>query len=204
MIYVLVRTSGRPRYFKRCIESIQSQRHSGPVRIVVGNDNNDAYCQDFHPVRFVRNEDYDHARASSIDTAKYFPFNGYLNRMLQECTEQGWVIFLDDDDMFTSKHAIATIMDHLKEDNQVAFWRVRLHDVLVPPDRYWMKRPVLRNISMIGFCFNTKYIPLIYMAPWKQADWRLADQLYSMCEPKWIDKTLTMTDNEGAGTRNDL
>lgn len=202
MVNILVRTSGRPKSFNTCITSIREQRWE--VCIIVGNDNNDDYCKEFNPVRFQRDESYDIVPAISIDTAKYFPFNYYLNSMLARVTE-GWVMILDDDDMFTSARALKIITSRLREDSQVAFWRVDVCGNIIPTDKNWEKHPVKRDMSMIGFMFHSKYIPLLHIAPWKQADWRLADTLYGLCEPVWINEVLTKTQNneEGRGNRID-
>lgn len=204
-VHILVRTSNRPNAFRRCIHSIENQRYKD-VQIIVGNDNNDDYCKSYNPVKFERDNSYDWQHMACIDTARYFPFNAYLNKMMARIQDQGWVIILDDDDIFVDKTALQTIMDYLKSDTQMAFWRADVHGNIIPTDDAWGKRPQKRNTSMIGFCFNAKYIPLLHVAPWKQADWRLADQLYSLCEPVWINKVLTKTQSytEGRGNREDV
>ncbi len=212
-VYVLIRTSNRPAYFDRCIESVEKQRGllGYSIEVIVGNDNNDEYCKRYNPVLFSREPvDIDatfcntYLNFRSIDTAKYFPFNGYLNKMLERCTKQGWVIILDDDDYFTSKTSVSQMLEKVNSDQQVLFWRVNICGNIIPSDSAWGKAPQKRNISMIGFMFNTKYIPLIHIAPYKQADFRLAHQLYGMCDPIFLNKILTQTDNEGQGRQMDL
>ena len=209
MIYILVRTSNRPKYFKRCIESIKAQVVDEQVRVIIGNDDpfND-YIRDYPEVSMTilnleRDNSYDIDKTHCIDTAKYFPYNGYLNKMLQQCTEQGWVMILDDDDFFSSKFALQRVTQQLKSDTQMAFLRVSICGNIIPSDKNWGKHPVLRDMSMIGFMFHTKYIPLLHVAPYKQADYRLAAQLYDLCEPVFINEILTTTDNEGQGRQMD-
>jgi len=200
MVNILIRTSGRPIYFKRCIASIHSQSYKD-VRIIIANDSNDFYCKEFDPIKMVREpmvEKY-------IDTARHFPFNDYLNHLLAHVKE-GWVLLLDDDDELKHSYSLEHIMRKLNSTNQVAFWRVDVAGILIPHTSNWMKRPVKKDISGIGFCFHSKYIPLIHIAGWKQADYRLADQLYSWCKPVWINEILTATQNKlsaGNGERKD-
>jgi len=200
MINILIRTSGRPKYFKQCIESIEQQRYSD-YRIIVCNDNNDSYCKPYDPIAVK----YRAQTNVFIEGARHFPFNDYLNTLLAE-VKSGWVMILDDDDQFKDKYSLEKIAHSLRNKKQVAFWRVDIAGYIVPSAANFRKRPVKKDISGIGFCFHSQYIPLIHIMPWKQADYRLADSLFSWCDSIWIDDILTETQNkerEGNGERKD-
>jgi len=197
MVNILIRTSNRPEYFKDCIKSIKRQTYKD-VNIIVGNDQDDEYCKDYNPIKLTRTN----STAHRIDTAAHFPCNDYLNTMLKE-VKRGRVMFLDDDDELVGNDSLKLIMDNSYDKGGVTFWRVLYGKRVVPSGPNWMKRPVLRDISGIGFCFHSKYIPLIHIAPYKQMDYRLADQLYSWCRHTWLDHILTQAKTEGGGQRKD-
>lgn len=196
MINILIRTSNRPRFFSECIESIKKQSFKD-YNIIVSCDSDDWYCREYNPVRVKRKENTDHR----IDGARHFPSNDYLNTMLQT-VKSGWVMFLDDDDLLC-EGALDVINNSIQDENNVIFWKVDIKGRIVPSEFNFGNRPVKKDMAGIGFCFHSKYIPLIHIAPYKQMDYRLADQLYSWCYPIWIDKVLTKTSNEGQGRRKD-
>jgi glycosyltransferase involved in cell wall biosynthesis len=198
MINILIRTSNRPMYFAECIRSITSQTYKD-VNIIVGNDNFDNYCENFNPVDYSRTARLD----LKIDTAKHFPYNSYLNELIKKC-KTGYVLILDDDDMFTHDTSLEEIMLAAQEDMTV-FWKVRVGERIVPSPSNWGKA-VNRDISMIGMAFSTKWIPLIWFAPYKQADYRLAHSLIGWGDSVWIPDILTNTQRDsgdGMGLRDD-
>ena len=196
MINILIRTSERPKAFKRCIESIAAQTYRN-VRLIVGNDNNDSYCADYNPVRYKREIRTNHL----IDNVLHFPYNSYLNDLLKQ-VQEGWVMILDDDDMFFNNRSLEFISRELGSNNRVVLWNVSVNGRIVPAQR---KQIIKKDISMIGFCFHSKYIPLIHIAPYRQADFRLVTLLYNICTPVWINETLTQTQTDGGmGKRIDF
>lgn len=195
MINILIRTANRPNCFKRCIESIENQTYKD-YKIIVGNDNNDEYCQSFNPVRYERKpiEDW------RIGTARHFPYNEYLNNLFAE-VKSGWVMMLDDDDQFVNENSLHAIANHATHEDRFIHWLVDLNFKVVPQKP---GKPQLKDTSMIGFCFHSKWLPLIHVAPFKQSDWRIALLLYELCHPIWINQILTkIQGNEGMGLRID-
>lgn len=194
---VLVRTSNRPKFFQDCIRSIKAQNY--PINLIVANDANDSYCKPYNPIKVTAEPKKDHR----IDGARHFPFNSYLNEMFKHCKE-GYVLILDDDDVL-EPGAVQKIMKRAQDDRTV-FWRVKVGERIIPSDINWARQPAKRDISMIGFVFSTKYLPLIHISPYKQADWRLALMLYNQTDSDWIDQVLTKTQREhgdGMGLRKD-
>jgi hypothetical protein len=124
---------------------------------------------------------------------------------MQKC-EPGWVLFLDDDNEFFGSNSLMEIAQRLKVITDAPFWRVRINDRIVPSTQNFKQRPVCKDIDMGGFCFHTDYIPLLQFDCYKQADYRIADRIYSILNPIWIDKILTQTQRRegiGRGLRKD-
>jgi len=199
MISILIRTSNRPIYFAHCMDSIKAQT-SNDYRVIVGNDANEFYC---HP---------DVAYPAARSTGRYlhlargvktlhFPYNLYLNELMKEVKE-GWVMVLDDDDMFACDDAIDMILAKCTDETKAVFWRVNVGGRIVPKD---FGRPKVKDISMIGFCFHSKFAPLFRYDEYKQCDYRIADRIYSLLDCVYIDKVLTKTQRlgDGFGMRKD-
>jgi len=198
MINILIRTSNRPIFFADCIKSIRSQTYRD-INIIVGNDANDCYCKPFNPIKLEKIAKIDH----KIDSARFFPYNSYLNVMLKYC-KPGYVLILDDDDMLTDSGSLQKIWDVHNEDKTV-FWKVKVGNRVVPRKENFQK-VVNRDLSMIGMAFSTHWIPLLWFAPYKQADYRLAWLLTGLCDSIWIDEVLTNTqrsEGDGMGLRKD-
>jgi hypothetical protein len=93
-LYILTRTSGRPKFFARCRETIKALAWPGPVvHIVHTDDPRDTYVDGDI---IVKGETY----GPSFGTGFY---NLYNNRLLKAIPAvEGWVHFMDDDDEYVA------------------------------------------------------------------------------------------------------
>ena len=103
-VYILLRTSGRPEFFRRCYESILEQTYPNIVTVVHTDDPRDTYVQGDIIIR-------GHAYHPKTGTA---PYNLYNNRLLAAVPRNawGWFHFIDDDDMYHDKNVIANLVKH--------------------------------------------------------------------------------------------
>lgn len=199
MFNILIRTSNRPKSFQRCINSIKAQNYNN-YRIIVATDkfgNND-YCKKYNPIicNYPENK-------QAINNINPFTANLYLNDLLAD-VKTGWILILDDDDLLSTPETLRTIKQKIKSVDNMILWKVKLTALNRIVPKFINVEPRIKDISMIGFCFHSKFIPLIHFAPYKQADFRLAQMLYSITKPIWINKILTQTQGEeGLGRRID-
>lgn len=84
MFNILIRTSGRPKFFERCIESVLAQTY-GNYRILVSDDGDSDYAYDY-PVEVIKVRKRE----------GYCFWNLYMNELLAK-VDKGWIIYLDDD-----------------------------------------------------------------------------------------------------------
>lgn len=107
LINVLIRTSARPTLFARCLESIQKQTHKN-IRIIVGYDNDQAlnYIPSF-------------IETIPVHANKAIPFyyDLYCNQ-LKKYADQGWFMFLDDDDFFHSPTVLEEISKYMNGEHE--------------------------------------------------------------------------------------
>lgn len=106
-IYIISRTSNRPNFFQQTYNSIKSQTYSNIVHIVTYDTpetllylNN---YVDLVKVAVKRQPRHENA---------HFPYNLYCNQAQQVIAKMhpGWIMYLDDDDLFTSNTAVEVIM----------------------------------------------------------------------------------------------
>ena len=201
MINILIRTSNRPIYFWDCTQSIEKQTYR-EFNIIVGVDGLDSYADRYLPIRYPAQKSSGLYLKGAKTSMLHFPYNLYLNRLMEEVHE-GWVMVLDDDDMLASPDVLETIAHYLTKPTRAVFWKVDICGRVIPCDKNFGKRPVVKDISMIGFCFHSNFIPLLQFDPYKQSDYRVMDRAFSILEPVWIDRVLTKTQrNEGDGFGN--
>jgi hypothetical protein len=216
---ILIRTSGRPFYFSRCMESIYKQDYLN-WSILVSTDNEidyDHYIRGHKCFATIQNKysDYENQDDRLTDSEKksgefgiYFGPNLYFNKLHRHCNGD-YIIYLDDDDNLYSKNSLKILSNRIKaETNLFVLWRVSFPGRLIPSDKNWGKPPKVKDISGIGYAIPRKY--LIDWRPWKRSDYRIAKQLYNDNRLKtvWLDEIITQVrgggDEDGFGKRDDL
>lgn len=210
---ILVRTSQRPNYFDTCWRSIMAQDYDrNRFRIIVGSDSENKYLRRYgnsievFEMEHVPQDD----KLSNIicnNTYRHAPYNLYLNR-LHEKVEQGFIIYLDDDDMFADNSALSKIATVIDGDNNLVMWRVKVGDHIIPENEYFGKPPQLYHIGGSCFAFHYAYQDLAKWDLWSCSDYRVVKRLYDCyLDVKYIDEVLIQTQrtNEwgGSGKRDD-
>ena len=185
LINILVRTSKRPRFFKACIESIKAQTYDN-VRLIVSCDDTTTYkyVKGYDDIDLVlelkRGEKTgEQENLSFIPGVVESPFhaNTYLNNLLSYCLP-GYVVFLDDDNVFTSSRSLKTIVANLENEHQMAFWRVEFPYCLVPDNWHFGQPPQPGQIDLGGFAFHTGYIKHCVFDGYSYSDFRAALNLF--------------------------
>jgi hypothetical protein len=141
---ILIRTSSRPEYFKKCIDSILGQNFKGDINIFVSYDNEETYDYLKKYLHVIK--------AFKMESNQDYGFNLYCNNLLQK-VESGWIIILDDDDQFLSNRALEIISSYIKKENQLIIWNFLRPDRIVRPKEEF----VFSEIDTTCFCFNNSY-----------------------------------------------
>ena len=107
-VYILIRTSGRPRFFARAMESVKNQTYGNIQTIVHTDDPRDGY---------VTGDIIIKGSAYSNQYGNGF-YNLYNNRLLDAIPDApGWYCFLDDDDEYTAPDIIERLVKSSKRDH---------------------------------------------------------------------------------------
>ena len=192
LINIITRTHGRPEYFKRCRESIENQSYKN-INHIVGSD---IECDYYDNVINLPLKAVQQPQLMSNYNTYPAPWNLHLNE-LGTYVKNGWVMYLDDDDIFSHKNAIKFIVNEINNDDEILFWRVKINinerGWIVPNDAAFGKRIEAGNFSGIGFMFNSKHLPVDW-GSWSYGDFRVVSEiLIKKINPRWIDFVLTET-----------
>lgn len=197
---ILIRTGGRPVYFNRLMENIRLQSYTN-YRLIVSADSDEAeeYVREagITPVRIERME----------KSPQYaFPWNLYLNTLMEQVTN-GWVMFMDDDDMYAHDFVFQIIERSLPDENTMLVWQMMFPDWRLVPDHFYMnKTPFTRKqIGMPCFAFHSKWIKHVRFDGQRAGDYRFTNELLRFVKVSWLEVPLVLLDNFGnAGNRMDL
>lgn len=217
IINVITRTSGRPKYFRLHKEYVDMQGYDNINHIVCVDDDSSRDYVSKETVDVV--VDIDREQLISQDplkdknpftypdgrtTGPYSPHNLYLNEAIKHVNE-GWVMYLDDDDRFIDNNSIKTIVrlieDH--DDDTLIYWRMTRRRTEIP--RKAPNPPVLADIGSPCFTFNIKYKEHAEWDGWKCGDHRVVTRLHKNIPNKiWFPKSLIWINSQGLGNRKDL
>lgn len=187
LINILIRTSNRPDYFQKCISSIVNQNYN-PIRVIVSYDSNISYNY------LQKYKNIDIFKMPLKSRGKY-NVNLYLNSLIDK-VDDGWIIFLDDDDFLLDDDSIGTLVKHIKNESQIFFWKYSTYNKLIYPKN-------IRNIKdddivTSNFCFHSEYKNISKWIDQKKGNYRfLIDILYRIkFEREFINETLTGSSHE--------
>ena len=226
-----MRTSQRPKAFSNVLHSIINQKNPDGTPFTdfnlllhVDSDETFEYVNSFmadynneHEVlklqNMVRRKEplpRDHEKRFIWDPNIGFefyhaPYNLYENALM-ELVQDGFIMYLDDDDLFVHDLALFTISNEFKHQADcLLLWRVNIQGNLVPESEYWMNPPEITHISGIGFAFPVKYKNVFKWDEFSCSDYRIAKKLWDTIKLKvFIDEALTRTQKVGYGDRKDI
>lgn len=192
---ILTRTH-RERYFRVLQQSMAEQTYRD-FNWIVGSD---LHSCDYYPDAIRLQKPI--WQPMHIPQGMYFaPHNLYLNS-LQEKVQDGWIMYLDDDDMFASPNSLQRIVDNLRNENEMVIWKVQITPQWIVPSHSFGNEIKAGDISGIGFAFHSKHLPVDW-GTLSYGDFRVAMQLKNKgLKPRWVDWVLTRTQN-GANNGRD-
>ena len=108
IINILTRTSNRPFYFAECRNSIVNQSYKN-IRHIVSVDDETSYK--YVKENGLLDRDIIQIERPHRISLNHMPYNLYMNYLLQE-VHQGWIMFLDDDDILFDTNSILTLVNN--------------------------------------------------------------------------------------------
>ena len=135
LINILIRNTYRPLAFSKCIKSVLAQKYS-KVNIICSYD--DERCLEYLN-EYKENEKFTifpivEKKTKTKNKSKY-KYNGYCNELLNR-VDNGWIIFLSDDNMFTNDQCLNTIIREIKYKNMFIGWKMQCGDKIIGKDNF--------------------------------------------------------------------
>jgi hypothetical protein len=145
---ILIRTSKRPTLFKECIESILSQKYTN-YHIYICYD----YEESYEYIKEYLNDNISSFFVETQSLEKY-KFNLYNNELMDK-VEDGFILFMDDDDIYTHDMCFKIINENIDNMDTILIWKFMRPDKLVYPKHIDNIR--IGEIDTTMICFHSKY-----------------------------------------------
>jgi hypothetical protein len=158
-VNILIRTGNRPTLFHTCVTSILSQNFIHK-KIYVSYDTDESleYLNTFTGLTQI----------AVTKTDVPFFYNLYCNDLLHQ-VKDGWVVFLDDDEMFSHANVLSILVSEIHRNNQdtsfVYIWKFGRADKLVFPSDIHNVR--VGEIDTCSFCFHSEFWKTRGCVEWK-------------------------------------
>jgi len=187
MFSLLIRTSGRPKYFNKCYKSVMAQTYKD-YRVIISIDEK----RDLSYVRKC-NAEIIRVKKSIVNRRIECPWDKYFNDLLKKAT--GWIIYLDDD-VTMHPDALEKISKYCTDPENVIIWKYKwLTRGTMPEDEYWEKEPVRGHIDTGCFCHHINQS--IQWLTLGANDWRVVKQLWDRgLKFHWINEVLFEAGND--------
>lgn len=183
-INILIRTHNRDKMFGKCITSVLTQTY----------ENVHIYVCIQHPddILYV-NKHISGNEKVTIITGKPGPesynHNNFCNQLIDMVTT-GWIVFLDDDDMFTTPNALSIIASHIERD-RIVLWKYKRPDTLIYPD-IKNKLDTPGTIASPSYCIHHNVARYSTWPTQRQGDFYFIQPIFNSIQNKqFIDLPLT-------------
>jgi hypothetical protein len=184
-VYILIRTSNRPLFFARMMETIKNQTYNNIVTIVHSDDPRDEYVTGDIVIKGT-------AYGPEYGNGTY---NLYNNRLLNAIPNgPGWIHFIDDDDEYAAPDVIENLVKRSKQDHVNVAKVVRWDGVVFPKNWGFQK-----SYQTECFFIHTDHKRKGKWWGGKGGDHHYSKQLTKVLPINWIDKLLICKAQEGKG-----
>lgn len=205
LINILTRTSNRPLLFAQCRNSIVTQTYQN-VRHIVSVDDMVSY-------NYIKQYQYPESNLVKVNrpiriNRKHMPYNLYCNHLLRLVTD-GWVMFLDDDDLFVHSNVLESLVERIKSNPKVnlIIWKIQLESNRIVPNVNFGHRVQPGDISSGCVLFHHSLIRVSWWDSQLASDGRFYQRLYyhPTTEAIWVPQIFTrINKHPGHGLRQDL
>lgn len=144
----------------------------------------DCYCQTSYPmngfVLFV------------LGSNSLLRFGGLVRYVdvLNTQARQGWVVYLDDDNMFLNPYGLSLALIHARSTSDLILWRAKLGR-MVPLPEHWAASKVYRgDIDSANFMFHTSHKGLTRWGDTRCGDFRTVSSLSNVLHLRWLNRSV--------------
>ena len=170
---ILIRTSNRPEMCKVCIESILSQTyHDFHIYICYDDEKSLDYLHEYDGEKRIT------YFPVQVESDEKYAFNLYCNTLMEKVTD-GYIMFLDDDDMLISPRVLEILNNQIVT-NKIIVWRFLRPDKFIYPSSL-DKDLVLGEIDTACVCFHHSLKTMSSWGDKQYGDYRFYTTLFKAC-----------------------
>ena len=183
---ILIRTSNRPAYFEKCIQSVLNQEYYNYHVYITYDDNVSLnYLKKYESNPKIT---FFHV---NIDSDKKYKFNLYCNLLLDK-VNNGYILFLDDDNTYLGNRVFEIINKEL-ENNSVLCWKFLRPDKMIYPKDV-QSNICLGEIDTSGVCFHVSLKKFSSWIDQQYGDFHFYKEIFKNSQKKkFINLTLNAT-----------
>lgn len=218
-LYILTRTSNRPKAFNKCVASIINSDIDFDLRHIIATDDPESLRYiDTHP------DDYSFFTTMLLITqyikdpitdrnmvCRPAAYNLMFNDM-HDTIEEGWVMYLDDDDYISDPTALSTLYESLQENGLTLFNGIFKVNKTLPTEKAVNALKSRKDAPIGGIwgrCFAMDIALLkkhnIEWDGYKYSDNRVVNKVAKVAESiDYLPITVTDTNGAGNGQKKDL
>lgn len=116
-----------------------------------------------------------------------YPMNDYMN-VLQKRVGEGWVMYLDDDNLLQNAFSISELMGHVHSNTELIAFRSVLGRV-TPHDQNFGRRVTMGDFDSSNFMFHTDNLALARWPDKRCGDFKVGSNLAKHLAVRWVDKS---------------
>jgi glycosyltransferase involved in cell wall biosynthesis len=159
-----------------------------------------------NPILIDRISLIDNDKSVNPNTGKYSPHNLYFNEA-QKHVKDGWVMYLDDDDVLMHTNAIEEFVIAIEKANPLTliFWQMKFLGKPTPGIVNEKNPPRLGTLGTSCFGFHSKHLEHVIWDGWKCGDFRVIEKLYNKLPYNvFIPEVLVYVPEPGSGLKKDI
>lgn len=194
-INIITRTSNRPNYFNDCYQSIYTQDDQTEIEHWITSDDDDTfeYLKNYKNIKIIQ------LIRPRRKNSNQQPYNKYINEVINIINNDGWILILDDDDIFDKNNSISILKSYMKSVNydpdHVFIWKTRKNEEIIGFDQNTPNNIDLNLVTNNCFCFNIKHKDIATFNSNPNTFYIVLENLIKKLKPIWIDEVLTKINN---------
>lgn len=184
LINILIRTGKRPELFKRCLRSIAKQTYRN-IRIIISTDGYKVPSLETIEVK--------------PDTTYPYYWNLYCNHLKDKVID-GWLIYLDDDDVLENRNSIAGIVPYLNKEADAVICQFKRWKNRKPTNEQIAKGEIKKgHIGMPCIILHHSKKHVADFDGYQAADYRFIKDVTQKVRTKFIPHVVVETDRISNG-----
>ncbi len=118
-----------------------------------------------------------------------YPMNGYMND-LQARVRDGWMVYLDDDNVLSSRFAISELVASANSRDTMLAFRSHLGRATPTEDNFRRRAVVMGDFDSSNFAVHSRNLRVATWSRYRCGDFRLGSHLAGALPTQWIDRTV--------------